>query len=57
MTLRAETRDGRREEHALTMRHWYGDELVSLLHGAGFGSVDVLAGIDENTRVYVAAPE
>jgi hypothetical protein len=57
MTLRAEARDGRREEHALTMRQWYRNELVPLLHGAGFASVDVLPGIDENTRVYVAVRE
>ena len=57
MTLRAETRDGRREEHALTMRQWYRDELVPLLHAAGFTSVDVLPGVDENTRVYVARRE
>jgi len=55
MTIRAETPDGRREEHALTMRQWYRDELVPLLHAAGFGTVDVLAGIDENTYVYVAS--
>lgn len=57
MTLRAETRDGRREEHALTMRQWYRDELVPLLRDAGFASVDVLPGIDENTLVYVATRE
>ncbi len=55
MTIRAETPDGRREEHALTMRQWYRDELVPLLHAAGFGTVDVLARIDENTYVYVAS--
>jgi SAM-dependent methyltransferase len=57
MTLRAETRDGRREEHVLTMRQWYRDELVPMLHNAGFGSVEVLPGVDENTRVYIAARE
>jgi SAM-dependent methyltransferase len=55
LTIRAETRDGRREEHALTMRQWYRDELVPLLHEAGFATVDVLPGVDENTRVYVAS--
>ena len=55
MTIRAKTPDGRREEHALTLRQWYRDELVPLLHAAGFGTVDVLAGIDENTYVYVAS--
>ena len=54
MTIRAETRDGRREEHTLTMRQWYRDELVPLLHDAGFAEVDVLAGINEDTLVYVA---
>lgn len=57
MTLRAETRDGRREEHALTMRQWYREELVPLLRDAGFASVDVIPGVDENTWVYVAARE
>lgn len=57
MTLRAETRDGRREEHALTMRQWYRDELVPAIHNAGFGNVEVLPGLDESTRVYVAARE
>jgi SAM-dependent methyltransferase len=55
MTIRAETPDGRREEHALTMRFWYRDELVPRLRDAGFASVDVSAGIDENTVVYVAS--
>lgn len=54
LTIRAETPDGRREEHSLTMRQWYRDELVPLLCEAGFATVDVLAGIDENTLVYVA---
>ena len=54
MTLRAEAPDGRREEHALTMRQWYRDELVPLLHAAGFAGVEVLDGVDENTVVYLA---
>jgi SAM-dependent methyltransferase len=54
MTIRAETPEGRREEHALTMRQWYRDELVPLLHDVGFATVDVLSGIDEHTLVYVA---
>jgi hypothetical protein len=57
MTMRAETRDGRREEHVLTIRQWYRDELVPLLRDAGFASVDVLSGVDENTLVYLAARE
>ena len=54
LTIRAETPDGRREEHALTMRQWYRDELVPLLHDAGFASVDVRSGVDESILVYVA---
>jgi SAM-dependent methyltransferase len=54
LTIRAETLDGRREEHALTMRQWYRDELEPLLRGAGFASIDVVPGIDEHTLVYVA---
>ncbi len=54
MTLRAETPDGRREEHALTMRQWYRDELVPQLHDTGFAGVDVLDGVNENTIVYLA---
>ena len=54
MTIRAETPDGRREEHALTMRQWYRHELLPVLHGAGFATIDVLPGIDEHTLVYVA---
>ena len=54
MTIRAETRDGRREEHRLTMRLWYRDDLLPLLHDAGFAQVDVLTGIDESTSIYVA---
>jgi SAM-dependent methyltransferase len=54
LTIRAETRDGRREEHTLTMRQWYRDELVPLLESAGFATVDVCSGIDEHTVVYIA---
>lgn len=54
MTIRAETLDGRREEHALTMRQWYREELVPLLHTAGFTTVDVHSRVDEHTLVYVA---
>ena len=54
LTIRAETPDGRLEEHALTMRQWYRDELVPLFHDAGFASVDVLNGVNENTQVYLA---
>lgn len=54
LTIRAETADGRREEHALTMRQWYREELVPLLRDVGFATVDVVAGSDPDTRVYVA---
>jgi SAM-dependent methyltransferase len=58
MTLRAETADGRREEHRLTMRQWFRDELVPLLHAAGFAEVDASRGpVVENTIVYVARRE
>ena len=58
MTLRAETADGHREEHALTMRNWYRDELVPLLEAAGFVDVDVSASpVVENTLVYVVRRE
>lgn len=54
MTIRAESSEGRREEHALTMRFWYRDELAPLLEKVGFVAVHVLDGIDEHTVVYVA---
>lgn len=55
MTIRAETRDGRREEHTLTMRRWTRDEIVAALHDAGFARVDVEQGVDEDVLVYVAS--
>ena len=54
MTIRAAAGDGRREEHSLTMRTWYRDELVPLLTKGGFAPIRVLAGVDEPTLVYVA---
>ena len=54
MTLRAETTDGLSEEHPLTMRQWYREELLPMLHDAGFASVDVLPGVHENRLVYLA---
>ena len=57
MTIRAETSDGRQEEHALTMRFWYRDELVPLLEEAGFVAINVLPGTNEHTLVYVATRE
>ena len=55
MTIRAETSDGRREEHELTMRKWYRHELVPLLECTGFATVDVKTGADERTLFYVAS--
>ena len=55
MTLRAETPDGRREEHALTMRQWTREELLSLLGRGGFVEVRVLPGVEERITVYVAS--
>lgn len=43
-----------REEHELTMRMWFRDELVMAMRHAGFRSVDVSSGIDESILVYVA---
>jgi SAM-dependent methyltransferase len=55
MTIRAETPDGRSEEHPLTMRQWYRDELEPALYAAGFAEVNVSASpVVENTLVYVA---
>jgi len=54
MTIRAEARCGRREEHTLTMRFWYQDELVPLLEQTGFVDIRVLPGVSEHTLVYVA---
>jgi len=55
MTMRAETADGRREEHALTMRVWTRDELLPLLERSGFENVEVKPGVDERIVVYVAS--
>ncbi len=55
MTIRAETPDGRREEHALTMRQWSRDELLPLLRRSGFEQVEVKPGADERIVVYVAS--
>jgi SAM-dependent methyltransferase len=57
MTLRAETAAGHSEEHALTMRRWYRDQLVPLFHAAGFANVDVTDGVNEETLVYLATRE
>lgn len=55
MKIRAETSDGHREEHTLTMRQWYRQELVPLLRDSGFATVRVLPGVPDNTWVYVAS--
>jgi SAM-dependent methyltransferase len=55
MRIRADTSDGRCEEHALTMRQWYRDELVPLLERTGFANVDVKPGVEETIVVYVAS--
>ena len=55
MTMRAETADGRREEHQLTMRQWSRDELLALLERSGFTSIEVRPGVDETFAVYVAS--
>lgn len=54
MTIRAQS-GGRSEEHTLTMRCWYRDELLPLLERSGFARVDVLPGVDENVVAYVAS--
>jgi hypothetical protein len=43
-----------REEHELTMRMWFRDELVMAMRHAGFRSVDVAPGVDEDILVFVA---
>lgn len=55
MTIRAERSDGQREEHELTMRLWYREELEPLLRRVGLQVVSVLPGVDEHTLVYLAA--
>jgi SAM-dependent methyltransferase len=55
MTMRAETPDGRREEHRLTMRQWTREELVPLLERTGFANIQVRPGVDETFAVYVAS--
>jgi len=42
------------EDHELTMRMWFRDELVMALRHAGFGSVAVEQGAGPSTLVYVA---
>jgi SAM-dependent methyltransferase len=54
MTIRADANDGRREEHTLTMRFWFRDELLALLEQSGFADIRVLPGLEKHTLVYVA---
>jgi hypothetical protein len=65
MTIRAEKSRGGRvlaaEEHTLSMRMWFKDELVLMLHYAGFAAVDVLGAYtdrppspDDEVLVFVA---
>jgi SAM-dependent methyltransferase len=54
LTIRAQA-GTRVEEHRLTMRCWYRDELVPLLERNGLHVRDVLDGVDENLVVYVAS--
>jgi SAM-dependent methyltransferase len=55
MQIRAETSDGRCEEHELTERQWYRDDLVPLLERNGFEHVEIRPGVDERIVVYVAS--
>jgi hypothetical protein len=42
------------EEHALTMRMWFRDEIVMALRHAGFHDVEVIQGVEERILAYVA---
>jgi hypothetical protein len=42
------------EEHALTMRMWFRDEIVMVLRHAGFHDVEVIQGVEERILAYVA---
>ena len=55
LTIRAESTDGRREEHHLTMRQWYAGQIAALLERNGFTSVCIRPGVDEHFAVYVAS--
>jgi SAM-dependent methyltransferase len=54
MTIRAQAGD-RVEEHKLTMRQWYREELLALLERSGFPRVEVKPEVVENIAVYVAS--
>src|SRR5436305_7681946 len=53
MTIRAQAGD-RVEEHKLTMRQWYRDELLALFERSGFPHVEVKPEVVENIAVYAA---
>jgi SAM-dependent methyltransferase len=53
LRIRAQAGD-RVEEHTLTMRQWYGEELVPLLERSGFARVELMPSVVENIVVYVA---
>ena len=54
MTIRAETSDGRREEHTLTMRQWYRDELGAVAFATPVSQLCKSSqGVPDNTLVYV----
>jgi SAM-dependent methyltransferase len=55
MQIRAETSDGRLEEHELTERQWYRNELVPLLERNGFERVEVKQGVEDRIVVYLAS--
>jgi SAM-dependent methyltransferase len=58
LTISAATQDGRYEEHELTMRQWYRDELEPALRTAGFDEIDVFPSpVVDNTLVYLARRE
>jgi SAM-dependent methyltransferase len=42
------------EEHALTMRMWFRDEIVMTLRHAGFQDVDVIQGVEPRILAYLA---
>jgi SAM-dependent methyltransferase len=54
MTIRAQA-GNRVEEHKLTMRQWYRDELLALFERGGFPRVEVKPEVVENIAVYVAS--
>jgi SAM-dependent methyltransferase len=55
LTIRAESTNGRCEEHHLTMRQWYAGQIVALLERNGFTDVCIRPGVDEHFVVYLAS--